>query len=195
MQPKANYLHLWAIVPPPPIEEQIDAIRKEFAESYGAVAALKPPVHVTLYKPFSVPVPEVKKHIEKLKRWAATQPSFTLELKNFGFFENPRSPVAFIDVIEHPDLESLNTALTEETKQLFELVDKTRQQFHPHFTIGYRDLSPQIFPEVKRAYSQRPFTATFDVKHLSLFRHNGKKWELRHELPLADPEAEQGSLW
>jgi 2'-5' RNA ligase len=195
MQPKANYLHLWAIVPPQPIEEQIDAIRKEFAANFRAEAALKPPVHITLYKPFSVPVPEVKKHIEKLRRWVATQPSFAIELKNFAFFENPKSPVAFIDVVEHPDLKALNTGITKETKQHFELVDRTRQTFHPHFTIGYRDVSPELFPEVKRAYSKRPFTATFDVKHISLFRHNGKKWELKHELPLADLEATQGSLW
>lgn len=195
MQPKANYLHLWAIVPPTPIEEEIESIRKEFAANFGAVAALKPPVHITLYKPFSVPVPEVKKHIEKLRRWVATQPSFTLELKNFGFFENPKSPVAFIDVVDHPDLKELNAGITNETKQLFGLIDKGWQQFHPHFTIGYRDVSPETFPEVKSAYSKRPFTAVFDIKHVCLFRHNGKKWELQYELPLADPEAEQGSLW
>jgi 2'-5' RNA ligase len=195
MQPKANYLHLWAVVPPTPIEEQIDAIRKEFAANFGAQAALKPPVHVTLYKPFSVPVSEVKKHIEKLRRWVATQPSFGIELKNFAFFENPKTPVAFIDVVDNPDLKALNTGITKETKELFELIDKSRQPFHPHFTIGYKDLTPQIFPEVKKAYSQRPFTASFDVKHICLFRHNGKKWELKYELPLAEQVIAQGSLW
>jgi 2'-5' RNA ligase len=195
MQPKANYLHLWAIVPPQPIEAQIDAIRKEFAANFGTLAALKPPVHVTLYKPFSVPAPEVKKHIEKMRRWVAAQPSFRIELKNFGFFENPKSPVAFIDVVDHSDLKALNTGITKETKQLFELIDKTRQQFHPHFTIGYKDVSPEIFPEVKRAYSKRSFAAAFDVNHVSLFRHNGKKWELQYELPLAEQEVAQGSLW
>jgi 2'-5' RNA ligase len=194
MQARANYLHLWAVVPPPDLEQQIDAIRKEFSANFNAVAALKPPVHITLYKPFSVPVPDVRKHIEKLRRWVGIQPSFHIELKNFGFFEQ-KSPVAFIDVVANAELSDLNTGIASETKKLFGLEDRSRQQFHPHFTIGYKDISPEVFPEVKRAYNRRPFHAGFDVKHLALFRHNGKKWELQHELPLAANEVAQGSLW
>ena len=189
-----TYLHLWAVVPPPGPEQQIDQIRKEFSEQYGAVAALKPPVHLTLYKPFSVPVAEVKKHLEKLRRLIATHPCFSLELKNFGFFEH-QSPVAFIDVAESPELSTLNDLLCAETIRLFGLQDKGRQLFHPHFTIGYRDIPGQRFPEIKRSYSARTFSAAFEVKQICLFRHNGKIWELQHELPLAISDVAQGALW
>jgi 2'-5' RNA ligase len=180
-------LHLWAIVPPPDLEAEIDRIRKEFSERFQCFKALRPPVHITLYKPFAQAVDNIEAQIDKMRAWISEQPSFVVRLEDFGFFEKRKSPVAFIDVVVSPELVSLNAGITSKTKELFGLEPHvTDQRFHPHFTIGYRDLSPAIFPEAKRVYSNRSLSAVFDVKQVCLFRHNGKNWELQHELPMAE---------
>jgi 2'-5' RNA ligase len=188
-------LYLWAVVPPSALAEQIDGIRKEFSENFQCFRALKPPVHVTLYKPFKLPDADMEYHIARLRHLVSIQTAFTMELKNFSFFENSRTPVLLIDVLPNEHLKALNTAITRETKKLFAIEDLSKDRFHPHFTIGYRDVTPEIFPQVKQAYRSRPFTASFEAAHVTLFRHSGTNWQVKHELPLDTKSKEQGSLW
>lgn len=190
----SDHLYLWAIMPPEPLYSEIDAIRHSFAANFHSVAALKPPVHITLYKPFRIPAPVADAEAGQFERWIGTQPDFSLELKNFGFFENARSPVVYIHVVPEPNLKKLNTGLSQLTRKLFDLEQETgNNTYHPHLTIGYRDILP-VFPEVKQAYSRRLFTAGFHVPDVCLFRHNGKVWELKHRFLLQHLRVQQ-SLW
>ena len=193
MENSGQYLHLWAIVPPADIAQEIDDLRKEFSVNFQCFKALKPPVHLTLYTLFKSTIPDVESRIEPLSRWISRQPAFSLELKNFNFFEYNR--VVFIDVVANPDIKALNAGLSHETKKLLALSESGKPQYHPHFTIGYRDISPEIFPQVKQAYNRRLFHAVFDVEHVCLFRHNRVKWELQYELPLSGEVIEQGTLF
>lgn len=186
---------LISIVPPPDIVKRIDDLRKEFSENFNCFKALKPPVHLTLYAPVKLADADMEAQIIKLRRWVSAQEAFRMELKNFAFFENAKSPVIYIDVVPDSALKALNTGITREVKKLFGLEDLSRQTFRPHFTIGYRDISPEIFPQVKQAYSKRTFNAVFKADAVTIFRHNSKKWISQYQLPLSDEEKTQGSLW
>jgi 2'-5' RNA ligase len=187
-------LYMWAVAPPPDIAWEIDAIRKEFSVTFQCYKALRPPVHLTLYQPFRAPDAMVGRHISALGAWIGAQPAFALVLRDFGFFERLRSPVVFIDVLPSGALQALNSGLSRRTASTFGL-EPGRSAFHPHFTIGYRDISPLVFPEVKKAYSKRPFSAAFDVSYICLFRHSGLKWELLHFFDLGPAIPEPGALF
>ncbi len=188
-------LWLIALVPPLDVAKRIDDIRQEFAANFNCVKALKPPVHLTLYTLLKLHDADMDAQIGKLRNWVSVQPRFRLELKNFNFFENAKSPVVYIDVVANADLKAFNTGITRELKKLFGLEDLSKQTFRPHFTIGYRDISPEIFPQVKQAYNRRTFGAVFKVEHVVVFRHNRRQWVELHSLPLADDRIEQGTLW
>ena len=66
MDNSEQYLHLWAIVPPPDMAQQIDDLRKEFSVNFQCFKALKPPVHCTLYTLFKSTIAEVQAQIEPL---------------------------------------------------------------------------------------------------------------------------------
>lgn len=180
-------LHLSAIVPPLELEQKIDAIRREFSESFQCYKALRPPVHLTLYKPFNQSDEKVAEHIDTFRREISGLSPFIIELDGFGFFEKRKSPVVFIEVVNHAALAALNAFLTEKTKAIFGLSDQpSDSRFHPHFTIAYRDVSPGSIPAIKQSYGGRSFHASFEVRQVTLFRHNGQRWERRYKLPLAE---------
>lgn len=193
MQQGAHWLI--ALVPPPDTSARIDELRTEFAANYNCVAALKQPVHLTLYEPFRLPDADMEAQLDKLRRSVATHDSFRLELKNFNFFENAKSPVIYIDVVPNADLKTLKTGIVRVTDELFGFESLSRKTFHPHFTIGYRDISPEVFPQVKEAYRRRTYSAVFKVDHVVVFRHNQRKWMPMYELPLGDENIEQASLF
>lgn len=187
-------LYLWAVTPPEAATAQIEVLRQEFAVNFKSVEALKPPVHITLYKPFMLPEAMTEAAADRFRRWISTQPAFTLELNNFGFFENARSPVVFIAVMPNADLKTLNSGLSQLTRKTFDFDTENNNPYHPHITIGYRDILP-VFPEVKQAYSKRIYQASFQVQELYLFKHNGKKWEVQYRFPLGAHHAHQNKLW
>ena len=48
--------------------------------------------------------------------------------------------------------------------------------FHPHVTIGFRDLKKPMFYAAKKEFERREVSFEFQVKETSLLKHDGKKW-------------------
>ncbi len=174
---------MWAIVPPPRLAAEIDGLRHEFSSAYNAYKALKPPVHLTLFRPFKAPDGQMLLYAEDFGRSIGSCPGFRLTLSGFDFFEGGRSPVVFVNVEPSDPLASLNRRLRRQTESLLEL-PAGNERFHPHITIGYRDVPAAIFPQIKAAYSRRKFAAAFEVSAVHLFRHNGLQWELIRSMDL-----------
>ena len=181
---KSLGLYFMAIVPPPDLERKISQERIDFSEKFHCKAALKPPVHITLDTLFKVTDDLMSNSITTLEQFFIAQPPFELEARNYGFFENKHYPVVFIDVVKKDEIRELNSGLSRLLKQLFSLAEGNGTPYHPHFTIGYRDLSPDIFPHAKRTYSDRKFNAQFNVDRVCLFKHNSVHWEMHKEFPL-----------
>jgi 2'-5' RNA ligase len=176
---------MFAIVPPPDQAEIINGQRLVFAQQYGFKRALKPPVHITLVPPFHVPqeqVPVFERLILRLSSWTDTLQSFDIELKDFGFFENPaqQSPVVFIDVVQSAALQALYQAIRKRLSVHPNIKRVLHSSYNPHVTIGYRDLSWEAFPAIRADYRQRHFTAYFPCKNICLWKHDGINWRLHH---------------
>ena len=188
-------LYLWAIVPPADIVQKIDEQRKEFSINFQCFKALKPPVHITLYTVFKETRDVIAEHLHTFKRAIATQACFTVELKNFNFFEHAKSPVIYIDVVPSAELKQLNTIVSKESRAAFGLESIRNNVFRLHVTIGYRDISPTLFPEIKQAYSKRPFSVVFPVNTVVLFCYVGNNWKAEYEFNLGEKNHGQTALW
>ena len=188
-------LYLWAIVPPAYTGQKIEEQRNEFSINFQCFKALKPPVHITLYTVFKETGDVIAEHLTGFKRAIATQACFTVELKNFNFFEHAKSPVIYINVVPNVYLKHLNTIVSKESRAVFGPESINNNIFRPHVTIGYRDVSPALFPEIKKVYSKRPFRAVFPVNTVVLFRHDENNWKVEHEFALGEKNHGQTTLW
>lgn len=168
-------LYLTAILPPDDLTTEIDGIRKSCATRFKVSAALKPPVHITLFRPIKLDKDlegELVAVLENIKK--SNQP-FTVELKDFDIF---RKHVVFINVLKSLELWKLADQVKDEyyEHKLAMKDPNDHKDFHPHITIAFRDIPPQIFPELWAFYKDSRYTASFSVNSFSLLKHDGSKW-------------------
>jgi 2'-5' RNA ligase len=175
---------MFAIMPPADLTAEIDKLRHEFSENFKCYKALKPPIHITLFPPFKADA-SIEKTVTQLQRWGKIQHSFIVELKDFNYFENKKAPVLYIDVIKSAELKALNTAFKKELNALLPLTrEHNMDTFHPHITLGYRDVTPEMMPDIKRAYSQRKFRQEFTLDAICFWKHDTKNWQTIQEIKL-----------
>jgi len=174
-------LYMMAMVPPDDLRMKIENIRHEFAQAYHCKAALKPPVHITLYPPYK----ELENHeneiIKRLSAWCDQQITFDVALKGFGTFR--RNAVIFINVEKNDLLKELHRGLTTQMTKLLQPELKTKHTFYPHVTIGYRDIPEHHLEEAIKDYLPRKFEAVFQVDKIEFWRHNGTKWNTLYTFP------------
>lgn len=180
-------LYLTAISPPAELSEQIDDIRKELSERYNIYAALKPPVHITLYRPLHIDQSYESTLIKLLRPIGLNHYPFTQELLNFGSFN---IQTLFIAAVKNPTLSALqkDVAAVFNKNKIDPKEVKGNTSFHPHVTVAYRDISPGIFPEIWEELKNRKFKRSFPVDHFTLLKHDGRKWQVFKEFVLAKPE-------
>ncbi|WP_207427467.1 2'-5' RNA ligase family protein [Pedobacter sp. SYSU D00535] len=179
-------LYLTAILPPPRLAEEIDEIRKEISVKYQVFAALKPPVHITLYRPLDVAASEESRLIKLLKPIGASHAPFPLQLENFDSFNNK---TLFINTPKSPAIANLQKDVSKVFYQ--NQVDvpemKGNTSFHPHITIAYRDVNPGTFKTIWEEFKNRKFKRSFDVEQFSLLKHDGRRWNTFAQFPLCRP--------
>lgn len=176
---KSASLYFIAIVPNEEIRNSIHAFKQDVADRFGSKAALKSPPHITLHMPFRLSdkkIPDLEKVLTEVSE--CTSP-FDVLLQNFDCFP-PR--VIFVGLPENPELKALQHRLLKSMRllNLFNGNYKDRP-FHPHITIGFRDLKPAAFKIAWNEYKEREITLNFIASHLSLLKHNGNTWEVFKE--------------
>ncbi|HEY0054933.1 MAG TPA: 2'-5' RNA ligase family protein [Pedobacter sp.] len=180
-------LYLTAILPPAHLSDEIDDIRKELSDRYQMFAALKPPVHITLYRPVDVPQ-DFESHLIKLLRPVSMSHSpFTVDLLNFNSFN---IQTLYITAVKNQLLSGLQKDVSAvfnknkiDTKEV-----KGNTTFHPHVTVAYRDIPPEKFPFIWDELKNRKFKRSFSVDHFTLLKHDGKRWQRFREFELEKAE-------
>ena len=183
---EVTQLYMFAIMPPPELAAKIHNERMNFAEQYKFIKGLKPPVHITLFEPFNMPLleaTEFESNISRLQAWADRQTPFGIELNNYNFFDNTLHPVIFIDVIRSEQLAELHHSFIKELRK-YRDIEKQKNTYKPHITIGYRDIDPRVFPMIREEYSKKRFRASFNCNAFYLWKHNGNNWQVQKEFRL-----------
>ncbi len=170
-------LYFLAIVPPKAIQDRITELKMEVAERFNSKHALNAPPHITLHMPFKWK----EKKLDQLKEAVQTineeLTSFEVSLKDFDFFE-PR--VVFVDVVENESLNQLQKRVINTCRKELKLdnANYKNRPFHPHVTIAFRDLKKPMFYEARKYFEEQQFSGAFQVKEMSLLKHDGSKWEV-----------------
>lgn len=191
---------MFALMPHEELANEVDELRKQFAANFGTKKALQLPVHITLYPPYKA-TEDTEQELMQLHSWAKGQTAFDIQLINFDFFDNKKSPVVYINVEKNKNLTLLHANFTKQLKKILPFLHdpKTKTIYHPHMTIAYRDVQPEQMPEIKRMYVNRKFEGSFEVKHIHLWKHNGRKWDVLQSYEMKNAPAEtadaQGSLF
>ncbi len=176
-------MYFIALVPPEPIYGQVMDYKHMFADRYNSKAALKSPPHVTLHMPFKIKLKHEDKLISVLQEVASNHEAFKVDLSDFGQF---KERTIYVDVVENDQLHSLFKAIMKTMKVNFNIfnADYKSRGFNPHMTLAFRDLKKEAFKEAWPEFKQKDYNTTFTTSSFSLLKHNGKHWEVFHEMGL-----------
>ncbi len=175
-----------ALLPPPDIQVQVNAIKQHFSDRYDSRAALKSPPHITLQPPFkwlSANLPALK---QCLSTFANHREPVPVQLSGFAAFP-PR--VIYINVLKTQELLMLQTDLMGYLETVLEIVDPvSTRSFSPHMTVAFRDLTRQNFKAAWTEFQQQALQFEFRANYLTLLLHDGKRWNVSNEFPfLSEP--------
>lgn len=176
-----------ALLPPPDIQDQVNAIKQQFSDRYDSRAALKSPPHITLQPPFewlSANLPALK---QCLITFANHREPVAVKLSGFAAFP-PR--VIYINVLKTQELLILQTDLMAYLETVLEIVDPVSKSrpFSPHMTVAFRDLTRQNFKAAWPEFQQQALQFEFRANYLTLLLHDGKRWNVSDEFSfLSDP--------
>lgn len=176
-------LYFIAIIPPPPILEEVMALKNYFKEKYNSKASLNSPPHITLHMPFKWKEEKENMLIERLSSFCQSQEAFEVWLMNFGCF-TPR--VIFIDVVKNEALQNLQKDLHRFCKKELNLFNATYKEdaYHAHVTLAFRDLKKPEFVKAWEELNERKFNAKFSVSSILLLKHDGERWQILFEANL-----------
>lgn len=176
-------LYLLALLPPEDLTSQIDEIRVSCSEKFGVMKALKPPVHITLYRPFRIEEDFENNIIGLIQSAASGMQPFRQDLENFEAFD---THAIVIRALNNPDILKLNSCISSVfRKHGIDLHPSDNHPFRPHLTIAYRDIKPEVFPVIWDEYKDMKFKRSFIADHFSLLKHDGKQWNIIKNFPLS----------
>ncbi|TQM51538.1 2'-5' RNA ligase [Arcticibacter tournemirensis] len=180
-------LYLTAILPPAPLAEEIDEIRKEISEKYRVYKALRPPVHVTLFRPVNIDDDIEKYLIQWLKPVCHLHNPFEQQLENYDSFNNH---TVYIRVPKSALLQALQKDISAvfNKNKIDPPEMKGNTSFNPHVTVAYRDVSPEVFAGIWEEYKNKKFRRSFTIDKFTLLKHDGHRWNILKEFPLQKPE-------
>ena len=170
-------LYFIAILPPQEIQDEITAFKNEIAQKFDSKHALNSPPHITLHMPFKWKDKKFDQLQEVIRSINDRLVPFKIELYDFDFFE-PR--VVFVNVIGTEELDNLQkTVITACRKELkLDNGNYKDRPFHPHVTVGFRDLRKARFYEAKSEFENRKVYFEFMTSEITLLKHDGKQWKV-----------------
>ncbi|MDT0688395.1 2'-5' RNA ligase family protein [Salegentibacter sp. F188] len=173
-------LYFIALVPDAELEKQVRELKEEIKEKYNSEKALRLPAHITLQIPFNMNEENEDVLTEALQQVANKADAQKLQLSGFGNFSGR---VIYIDVSNPGPVVELHKKVQEALSAIIH-IDKKKSEIHPHITIATRDLSRKEFQKAWPEFKERMFKASFVANSFTLFKHNGKTWDVLKKFSL-----------
>lgn len=171
-------MYFIALVLPDELNKKVLGWKNYMLQHYGCKVGRRSPAHITLVPPFRLDEEQESNLMEDVNRISGEWKTFTIKTKNFSAF-NPRT--IFIDVEKNEGLNGLKIKTDNffKTNDLYKIKIDTKP-FHPHITIATRDLFKKSFHEAWKIFEKESFEEEWEVKGLSILRHNKKNWDVIH---------------
>ena len=169
-------LYFLALIPDDQTAAEIMAMKQSVADNFKSKGALRSPPHITLHMPFKWRADREDQLLGKLSDFKFDDYPFEVELDGYDFFE-PR--VVFVRVVNNESLKQLHHEVTTFVRRSFNILnaDYKARGFHPHITIGFRDLRKNLFPQVIAEYKDKSYNKSFSVSRICLLKHSGDHWK------------------
>jgi len=177
-------LYLLAILPPHELAQEIHQIRLHCAAKFGVLKALKPPVHISIYRPFRLEQEFEDNFILMIQSALKEQEIFNQEIENFEAFHT--HAIVLKALLNPCILEIYNIISTIMTEKGIDKHPQDNFPFRPHLTIAYRDIKPEVFPLIWEDYKNKKFNAIFKADHLCLLKHDGDQWLVIKNYPFRE---------
>lgn len=172
-----------ALIPPDPIQSEVQKIKEHFQTVYNSKGALRSPGHITLMMPFLWKEQKEEKLCNLLAQ-TTKEKKFTLVFDGFGAFA-PRT--IFIKNKESTHLMDFQSRLAQYAKRNMNLFNATHNRgYHPHLTVAFRDLKKDQFAEAWKEFENQPFNYEFEVSSFWLLKHDGKGWNAYQEFQFSE---------
>lgn len=179
-------LYFVALLPPPDIRAELTQLKEYIRDTYNTKAALRSPPHITLQPPFKYPDSDRPQLDAALAEFAASYPPIPTVLSGFSAFA-PR--VVFADVVHTPELMAAQPALETYLKDNLGIQNsRSYPSFSPHVTLAFKDLKRSDFKPLFEEMQGRSLYYEYTVSHLTLLRHNGRRWNVAAEFPFYLPQ-------
>ena len=178
-------LYFIAIVLPDELCKQVVEIQNEIADRYQSQKSLKVIPHITLKAPFVLPAFSHHHVISWFSDLIVGISPFTIELKDFDSFRNPKQPVIYIKPLPSKALSNLQKMIIQEFYKTFDTIEigGTELSYKPHVTVAYRDLKPKMFELAWPEFKVKNFSGEFLATGFQLLKHDGKMWHvIEHHL-------------
>ncbi|MBL8033849.1 MAG: 2'-5' RNA ligase family protein [Leptospiraceae bacterium] len=185
-------LYSIAILLPDSIEELILQFKREIAQRFHSVAALKPNALITIQSPFFYDEKNLSELNDQLSSAFATASPFQVELQDFGAFP---AHTIFAAISNFLPFQRLRDAIFRRLKGCpgFPAAALGSNRITPHVTIAQHDLERREFDEAWSEFCQREFSAQFTAAAAHLMELRGK-WRSVHEFPFRGERRENHSL-
>jgi 2'-5' RNA ligase len=164
------------IIPKGEVLDESLEYKHYFAEKYASKASLNSPPHITLHMPFRWKPKKRDLLHRTLDELSKQHQHFDLRTKNFSCFP-PRT--IFIDIEENSKLIELQSNLEKAFKLNLKLLNANYRNhaFKPHITLAFRDLKKDQFVKAWKEFEGLSYRKLFSVNQLTLFKHDGKRWQ------------------
>lgn len=172
-----------ALIPPEPIQSEVQKIKEHFRDEYFSRGALRSPGHVTLLMPF-LWKQKKEEQLNDLLVQATNVKSFSLTFDGYGAFV-PRT--IFIKNQESLELIDFQKGLAQFAKRNMNLFNATHNRgYNPHMTVAFRDLKKDRFATAWEEFKDKPFYAEYQVSSFWLLKHDGERWNAYREFQFSE---------
>ena len=180
MQVPNKNLYFVAMITPAGISDQITAFKQDIAINYNSKRALRVMPHITLKAPFTVDANRHNETVNWFTEMKSNESGFYVELQNFGVFDNSKAPVLFVNPLRSDELFRLQKHIIANFEIAFPEIpiQFIERDFHPHITIGYRDLTYAEFEKAWEVYKHKKYADVFLVENFCLLQHDGNRWNI-----------------
>lgn len=152
----------------------ITALKEEMALKFKSSKALNSPPHITLIPPFFMTDQRLHSDlVQDLNEFAGKYNMVELHMSEFGSFA-PR--VIYVKPSPSPYLEEQQKQLENLLVEKYTEIQPSKRSFHPHVTIGFRDLAKDTFHEAWEYFSKKSIQTSCVIEKITVLKHNGERW-------------------
>ena len=174
-------LYFVAVVPPEPVLSEVRAFKEEIRDRFDSRRALRSPAHITLYPPFRLERSDTETIHDQLRAISEVFKPFEIELSGFGCF---RPRVIFVQPVESDHLRALQREVATRINPLTKASYDLNRRFHPHMTIGFRDLTKENFGRAWKEFETRDYRRTVRIADIALLKLEPDGWIILTRFPL-----------